>query len=87
MSNMSYRQRGSGGTALLILHLCIKSCAFVFTSREQPPNSTEEVGCAPEAVWTLWKWDKSLAHAGNQTPDIWLTVWPLRFLHLKAAAF
>jgi len=33
-----------------------------------------EAGWAPESVCTLWRRNKSLAIAGNQTPICWLSI-------------
>jgi hypothetical protein len=35
-----------------------------------PVSIYEEVGWAPEVVWTLWKREKSFYAAGNRTPAV-----------------
>jgi hypothetical protein len=33
-------------------------------------RTAEEVGCASQPVWTLWRREKSLNPAGNRTPAV-----------------
>jgi hypothetical protein len=48
----------------------LHASAILALGKERPVLIAQEAGWTPEPVLTLWRREKSLAHAGNRTPVV-----------------
>jgi hypothetical protein len=45
----------------------LHASAVLLPKKESPISIGQEIGVAPEPVWTLWRIEESFAIAGNRT--------------------
>jgi hypothetical protein len=50
----------------------LHTLATLFPQKDLLVSIAQEDGSAPDVVWMLWRTDKSLDPAGNQTTILWL---------------
>jgi hypothetical protein len=60
----------------------LHTLAILPPGERTPVPTGKEAGWAPELFWTLWKKEKFLAPAENQSPIHWLSTSSLSAIHL-----